>query len=300
LDTDLSVRVAAFSWLAEKTESIGDVLPRSLLAEGLRFDGNRVPLVGPQGIFKPRILSLPLTITSTSKNPYKDNFSEDGLLSYRYRGTDPNHLDNIGLRKVFEQQRPLIYFYGMVPGQYLAIWPVYVVNDNPLMLTFTIAVDDMTHFFEKSNSTHLMKEESETRRKYITGTVKIRLHQRGFRERVLYAYRTRCAICQLHHRELLDAAHIIPDSDPAGEPLITNGISLCKLHHAAFDNNFLGVSPDFAIHIRQDILDEQDGPILQHGLKELDGIRILLPRDERNWPDRLTLDFRYEQFLKSS
>jgi putative restriction endonuclease len=182
----------------------------------------------------------------------------------------------------------------------MATWPVYIVGDNPLLLTFKVAVDDMAYVVEKADVRHSMHEGTEARREYITGTVKIRLHQRGFRERVLYAYHTRCALCRLHHRELLDAAHIIPDSDPGGEPLITNGIALCKLHHAAFDNNFLGVSPDYAIHIRQDILDEQDGPVLQHGLKDLNGVKILLPQEERNWPDRKTLDLRYEQFLKSS
>jgi putative restriction endonuclease len=299
LDKDLSVRLTAFSWLAEKTESLGDVLPRELLAEGFVFEENRVPLVAPQGIFKPRILELPLSITSTSENPYQDNFGEDGLLSYRYRGTNPNHPDNIGLRKLFELQRPLIYFFGIIPGQYLATWPVYIVSDNPLMLSFKVAVDDMAYVVEKVNASHLVNEGTDARREYITGTVRIRLHQRGFRERVLYAYHTRCALCRLHHHELLDAAHIIPDRDPGGEPLVKNGIALCKLHHAAFDSNFLGVSPDFNVHIRKDILDEIDGPVLQHGLKELDGIKILLPHEERNWPDRTALDQRYEQFLKS-
>ena len=143
METDFSVRLAAFSWLAEKTESHGDVLPRILLAEGFNFEGNQIHLIGPQGIFTPRILSFPISITSTSENPYKDNFGDDGLLSYRYRGSDPNHRDNIGLRKLFELKRPLIYFFGVTPGQYLATWPVYIVSDNPIMLSFKVAVDDI-------------------------------------------------------------------------------------------------------------------------------------------------------------
>lgn len=172
MDTDLSVRVAAFSWLTEKTETLGDVLPRTLIAEGFTFEGNRIPLVGPQGIFKPKILTLPLSITSTSNNPYNDRFGDDQLLSYRYRGTNPNHPDNIGLRTIFEQQRPLIYFFGLVPGQYLATWPVYIVGDNPLMLTFKVAFDGMGYVVEQANSPHLIKEGTEARREYITGIVK--------------------------------------------------------------------------------------------------------------------------------
>ncbi len=299
MDTDLSVRLAAFAWLSEKTESIGEVLPWSLLIKGFSFGTDRVPLVGPLGIFKPRILDLPISIRSSPSNPYNDEFDEEDLLSYRYQGTDPNNSNNIGLRRLYEKRIPLIYFYGFIPGQYFATWPAYVVSDNPLMLTFKVAVDDISYAVENPNTTHVISEGIDARRQYITRSVKVRLHQSGFRERVLYAYHTRCALCRLHHYELLDAAHIIPDRDPRGKPLVTNGIALCKLHHSAFDSNFLGVSPDYMIHIRKDILDETDGPVLQHGLKDLNGIRILLPREERNWPNKEALDFRYEEYLKS-
>ena len=117
-----------------------------------------------------------------------------------------------------------------------------------------------------------------------------------FRERVIAAYQSQCSLCRLRHIELLDAAHIIPDSEPEGEPLITNGIALCKLHHAAYDSFILSVSPDYVIHVRQDVLDEHDGPVLQHGLKELNGNRIILPREVRNWPNKSALETRFRQF----
>jgi len=52
---------------------------------------------------------------------------------------------------------------------------------------------------------------------------------------------------------------------------------LCKLHHAAFDCFIIGITPDYKIELRKDILDENDGPMLQHGLKEFHGNRIILP-----------------------
>lgn len=54
--TDTRIRSAAFTWLSEQVALHGDVLPREILAEGFILDGTRVPLVGPQGIFKPRLL----------------------------------------------------------------------------------------------------------------------------------------------------------------------------------------------------------------------------------------------------
>jgi putative restriction endonuclease len=39
---------------------------------------------------------------------------------------------------------PLIYFHGVVPSKYLAVWPVFIVADDPQKLTFKIAVDDLS------------------------------------------------------------------------------------------------------------------------------------------------------------
>ena len=108
------------------------------------------------------------------------------------------------------------------------------------------------------------------RRRYTTATVRQRLHQCAFRERVLAAYRQQCAFCRFRHAELLDAAHMLPDTDE-GEPVVANGLALCKLHHAAFDRYFLGVRPDYIVQVRDDLLGETDGPTLVHGIQALHG-----------------------------
>lgn len=290
---DHQVRVAAFEWLERQIGVRGDVLPREILAAGFEFRGNRVPLVAPQGIFKPKIIDLPLTITTTTQGPYNDSFGKDGLLKYRYRGTDPQHRDNRGLREALFQSVPLVYFHGVVPGKYLAVWPVYIVGDEPQTLTFTVAVDDRAAV---NTDDHAVAETATGRRAYVTSIVRQRLHQRGFRERVLHAYREQCAICRLRHVELLDAAHIIPDADDEGLPVVNNGISLCKLHHAAYDRLFIGISPDYIVDVRADLLDEIDGPMLQHGLKELHGQSLILPRKSSDRPDRDRLDARYQLY----
>ena len=251
-DLDVEIRLAAFDWLSQQISLYGDVLPRSILSKGFQFKGIRVPLLGPQGIFKPSIIKeLPLSITTSPKGPYNDSFAPNGFLIYKYRGTDPSHHENVGLRKAFHKSIPLVYFHGVVPGKYLAVWPVYIVRDNPDQLSFTVAADDISYIRDMreiiQNAGMIHDSDTEARRSYITYGVRQRLHQRGFRERVLTAYNDQCALCRLKHRELLDAAHIIPDNEPGGEPIVKNGISLCKLHHAAFDNFFLGIRPDFVV-----------------------------------------------------
>ncbi len=211
------------------------------------------------------------------------------------------HRDNVGLRKAMENSIPLIYLHGVVPGKYLAVWPVYIVGNFPAELTFKVAADDPLFVQPDDTKTIAVNDQTAApRRAYITAVVRQRLHQRGFRERVLDAYREQCACCRLRHVELLDAAHIVADSKPEGEPIISNGLSLCKLDHAAFDSNLIGIRPDYTLVVRKGVLDEEDGPMLLHGLIGMHKQKIVLPRKEINLPDRLLLEQRYEEFTMGS
>jgi putative restriction endonuclease len=327
---DRSVRVAAFEWLKEQTLLHDDVLPRTLLAKGFTLGGRRVPLLGPQGIFKPRVLpEIPLSITTTPNSPYDDAFGADGLLRYRYRGTDPEHRDNVGLARAMEEKTPLVYFHGILPGRYVAAWPVFIVHASPQTLRFTVAVDDAEYSSlgtltseglgaagseadggvptsgpgyppEAARSGLILPDDTEARREYVTRTVRHRIHQRAFRERVLAAYRSQCALCRFRHRELLEAAHIVPDEDPDGEPTVSNGLALCRLHHGAFDRYFLTVTPEFRVEVRPDLLDEEDGPTLQHLIKDLHGSLIVLPANASLRPNPSHLEDRYHRFREAA
>jgi putative restriction endonuclease len=286
--------MAAFDWLATQTDLHGDVLDWTLLKQGFDFQGEQVHLVSPQGIFTPAQLNFPLSIRTGTEGPYDDSFAHGRFLEYRYRGTDPQHRDNVGLRHLMEQSRPLIYFFGLVPGRYLPFWPAYIVGDRPGDLTFEVAIEDMEVVKLGVAEQSAL---AEPRRIYVTSIARARLHQRSFRERVIEAYQSTCSLCRLRHRELLDAAHIIPDIEERGIPSVTNGISLCKLHHAAFDSFMIGISPDYKIQVREDILLEQDGPMLLHGLQGLHGASISLPARSADRPDQDALDWRYQRFL---
>ena len=243
-------------------------------------------------------MQVPLSVTTSPKGPYDDAIGPDNLLRYQYRGTDPNHRDNVGLRFAMQNRLPIAYFHGIVQSRYLAMWPVYVIADEPEALAFSIAIEDAIHaglFTSRQESTAGI---AEVRREYVTSLARIRLHQRAFRERVLRAYRHQCALCRLRHSELLDAAHIIPDTEPEGEPVVSNGIALCRLHHAAFDRFFLAVRPDHIIEVRRDVLEEIDGPTLQHAIQGIHGQRILLPSKQIEQPDIEFLSERYERFLE--
>jgi len=98
------------------------------------------------------------------------------------------------------------------------------------------------------------------------------MHQQEFRQRVPRAYREQCAIRRLRHEELLDAAHILPDGHPRGEPVVPNGLALCK---------------------------KPDGPMLKYGLQGFQDARLLLPRDPTLRPNREFVEERYGMFRRA-
>lgn len=294
--SDNTIRLSAFEWLKEQTNLYGDVLPRKILEQGFYYNNQRVTLIGPQGIWKPKLLELPISITTIINGPYDDSDEDKGIFIYKYRGTDPYHYANIGLRKLMNQKIPLIYFHQIDVNKYLVTWPVYLINEDRNNLSFIVAVDNMIQN-DNTNANLVNENQVEYRRSYLTAQVKQRLHQRSFRERVLNAYNEQCTFCTLKHRELLDAAHIIPDNEDGGQPVILNGLSLCKIHHAAFDTNILGVSPDYNIKVRKDILEEVDGLMLKYGLQSLNNNKIILPHRKLDWPDKERLSIRYNKFL---
>lgn len=138
------------------------------------------------------------------------------------------------------------------------------------------------------------------RRRYATRIFRQRLHQREFRERVVLAYQNHCAVCRLRRQELLEAAHIMADADPMGLPSVKNGLALCRLHHAAFDSNLIGIRPDYVVDVRKDVLDETDGPMLLHGLQGFHGKSLWVPPREASRPNPALLEKRYELFKVSS
>ncbi len=302
-EQDGLVRVAAFQFLEMQVMIHGDVLPWSVLRSGFSYRGSRVPLLGASGIWKPAILDLPISITTAppapgKSAPYEDEVRDDGLLLYRYRGDSPAIADNVRLRAAFRQGRPLIYFHGVSKGRYRPFWPVLIREDHPEDLH--IAVDIDAGVLAGWDLADLNSAEGIIEKSYARRLTLQRLHQDAFRERVLRAYRHSCGICSLKHVELLDAAHILPDADPRSQPVVENGLSLCKIHHAAFDRQILGVRPDHVIEIRSDILDEVDGPMLRHGLQENHGQRLVLPRKPDDQPNPTFLEERYELFRQAS
>ena len=98
---------------------------------------------------------------------------------------------------------------------------------------------------------------------------------------------------------LLDAAHIVGDVESGGEPTVRNGLSLCSIHHRAFDQSLVGVSPEYMVHVSRSLLEDEDGPMLDL-LKGFHEVPLHLPQRKRDLPDPKRLEVRFERFLEGA
>lgn len=284
------------AWLDRRTSPDSPVVYRTELLN-FEFEGRNFPLIDYQlGIRKPKELTATLSILTTytsegQRAPYEDALGTDGFLRYKYQGSDPQYYTNRGLRQAHALQVPLIWFFGIQQGVYLPFYPVWVIADEPEQLQVAVGLDysQITLAQHRASTTPL-------ERRYSERISRQRLHQPVFRQRVIYAYDSSCTMCHLKHVSLLDAAHIIPDRDERGVPAVSNGLALCKIHHAAYDQNILGIRPDMQIEVRSDILREKDGPMLKYGLQEMNGATLALPRRRIDQPNLEAIEQRYERF----
>ena len=96
--------------------------------------------------------------------------------------------------------------------------------------------------------------------------------------------RRACRVKPPRARETGGAAEVYPDAR-------------LLLSLEADDKLFVGVRPDGTIEASRDILEEEDGPMLLHGLKRLHQTRLHAPRRAKDRPDPNLLEIRYERFV---
>jgi putative restriction endonuclease len=300
LDPDHELRLAAHQRARYLGQRYDDLVPVTVLREGFTFRGERISFGSFQrGIHRPRQMIGPAALTLVTappvpgkQAPYEDELDiENRAIVYHYRSGSIDQPDNRALRAAYEEQVPLIYFHGIAPGQYMVVQPVFVTADDPanqvVLLEVGLPVADIQGQGIVS---------APDVRAYALREVRQRLHQQSFRRNVLRAYRHRCAICSLREPELVQAAHIVEDTDVRGIAAVINGLALCAIHHLAYDRNLMGIDPEGVVHIARRLLEERDGPMLREGLQGFHGAAILQPRRPDERPDPLRLAQRFERF----
>ncbi|WP_329412502.1 HNH endonuclease [Nocardia vinacea] len=283
------MRQMLFEHLMQEVEEKG-TLTRAELTE-FRVKGEVYKLVDRnKGIWNPRNMLATLSIMSKPDSQYADEEVGESLYAYAYREGNVNG-DNTKLRRAYELGLPIILLRWIRDGVYVPVCPVYVVADDMDSQRFILALD------ESLRSVADPLDLKPIERAYAQRVTRQRLHQPEFRGRILLAYDRRCAVCAVGHAQLLDAAHIIGDAKEHGSADVVNGLCLCKIHHAAYDANLLGVAPDYRIHVGAKLMrDRKDGPMLRHGFQEMDGKPLTRPQRRGDWPSPDLLEERFSEF----
>lgn len=293
----------AFKQIQHLESIFGDDIPWSAIEKGFTFNNEKIFIANKaRGIFKPKQMSRGLLSVKTTMpragrvNVYSDEESEEGCFYYSLQKGDARSGGNKHLWEAYEDKSPFIYFYAIAPAIYKAVWPCYVTAIHPDKMYCEVVVGAQPDFY--AQNIYLSYDlPSPIERKYRVAETRVRIHQASFREQVLDAYNSQCAVSSLPIRTLLEAAHITPDSDPRGDADVTNGISLSRIHHRAYDANLMGVDSDYKIHISEPIMSATDGPLLELGIKSYLGKKLILPRDMTLAPDKERLGERFTEYL---
>ncbi|MGH7544627.1 MAG: HNH endonuclease, partial [Gemmatimonadota bacterium] len=91
-------------------------------------------------------------------------------------------------------------------------------------------------------------------RQTVLLTIAKKLRDNSFKSRVLYAYGSQCAFCDVQLK-LVEAAHILPVAVD-GSDETSNGLALCSLHHRAFDRALVTLNERYQILLNEQKLAE--------------------------------------------
>lgn len=303
-DSDVQIRFAALAAIEEIRQRQGSIVPASVIRKGFTFAGRTIHLANfAQGIFRPKEMSgACLSITTVVPKAgriarYDDEIGGDAdYFRYAYRDDAPESRDNRALREAWRTQAPIIYFKGYEPGLYSILSPCFVTNDDPDAGVVRVELGMAEVDFDRL----ARGLPDEVERRYAIRQAKQRLHQGQFRTIVLRAYQERCTICRLKEASLLNASHILPDRDRRGEASVRNGLSLCVIHHEAYDRDLIAVTPDYRVKLTRRLLEDEDGPMLEQGLKAFHESPIHLPRRAQDHPSAEFLEERLTRFERAA
>ena len=113
-----------------------------------------------------------------------------------------------------------------------------------------------------------------------TGTAKARRGQEYFRQAVLNNFDGRCGVTGLAVRELLVASHILPWSKYEAHRLsVSNGLSLSRLHDAAFDQGLIGFDDSLRLVLSRELVARRNERTIADYFCRYEGQGLQLPAD---------------------
>lgn len=128
--------------------------------------------------------------------------------------------------------------------------------------------------------------------------VKRRINQIFFRDTVLSSYESKCCVTGINNAKLLNACHIVGWSeDETNRTNPQNGLCMNVLFHKAYDENLIGISPDYEIFVSEEFFGTKLKEVDSHTKEYVMGYnkrKLIMPK--RFFPDRDLLAMHFEYF----
>ncbi len=119
-----------------------------------------------------------------------------------------------------------------------------------------------------------------------------------FRKMMLATYENRCCITGIHIPVLLNASHIKPWSGHLKERLDPrDGFLLNVLHHKAFDEGLITITPDYKVKVSGKLWERRPKPKWLRFFDDYDGALISSPK--RFIPDKDFLDWHHNHIFEN-
>lgn len=160
----------------------------------------------------------------------------------------------------------------------------YFAPDTRLILVETGAItkdvfEYSRELLDRSRSIFRIEEAPTVDEEYLTESRSV-----GFRRVVVQAYNHTCAVCGIRlltpeGRTAVAAAHIVPWSHSHNDDP-RNGLALCGLHHWAFDQGMITITPVHEVAVSTTIPEED----ATASIRVLAGRVIKKPSEEFLWP----------------
>ena len=129
--------------------------------------------------------------------------------------------------------------------------------------------------------------------------VKRRINQSFFRDTVLSSYESMCCITGLNNSKLLHACHIIGwREDESNRTNPQNGLCLNVLFHKAYDENLIGISPDYEVFVSDEFLGTKLDKVdifTKEYVRSINNKKLLMPK--RFLPDKDLLAIHFEKYI---
>ena len=121
-----------------------------------------------------------------------------------------------------------------------------------------------------------------------------------FKRLVPRLYQQQCSftgmsLCSLYKHSFIDACHIVPFSLTQNDK-VTNGIALCPNMHRAFDRGLLSIDENYRILVSDHLTEDKTHP---YALTQLNGKKIVLPKEQNHYPAQEALAWHREEIFKS-